>query len=65
MITYRELINNAKKNIDKVNLEHRAAYEFLMDILCCDRAKLILIENDEVSDDVLDKFVIIDQLSIS
>ena len=56
MITYRELINNAKKNIDKVNLEHRAAYEFLMDILCCDRAKLILIENDEVSDDVLDKF---------
>ena len=56
MITYRELINNAKKNIDKVNLEHRAAYEFLMDILNCDRAKLILIENDEVSDDVLDKF---------
>lgn len=56
MITYRELINNAKKNIDKVNLEHRAAYEFLMDILKCDRAKLILIENDEVSDDVLDKF---------
>jgi hypothetical protein len=46
MITYRELINNAKKNIDKVNLEHRAAYEFLMDILKCDRAKLILIEND-------------------
>ena len=56
MITYRELINNAKKNIDKVHLEHRAAYEFLMDILKCDRAKLILIENDEVSDDVLDKF---------
>ena len=56
MITYRELINNAKKNIDKVNLEHRAAYEFLMDILKCDRAKLILIENDEVSEDVLDKF---------
>ena len=56
MITYRELINNAKKNIDKVNLEHRAAYEFLMDILNCDRTKLILIENEEVNEDVLDKF---------
>lgn len=56
MITYRELINNAKKKIDLVNLEHRAIYEFLMDILKCDRAKLIMIENDEINDDVLDKF---------
>ena len=56
MITYRQLIANAKKQINLVNLEHRAIYEFLMDILKCDRAKLILIEETEVSDDVLDKF---------
>lgn len=56
MITYRELINNAKKKIDLVNLEHRAIYEFLMDILKCDRAKLIMMENEEINDDVLDKF---------
>ena len=56
MITYRELINNAKKKIDMLELEQRAIYEFLMDILHCDRAKLIMIENDEVSEDVLDKF---------
>lgn len=56
MITYRQLIANAKKKIDLVNLEHRAIYEFLMDILCCDRAKLIMIEENEVSEDVLDKF---------
>ena len=55
MITYRELINNAKKKIDLVDLEHRAIYEFLMDVLKCDRAKLIMIEEDEVSEDVLDK----------
>ena len=56
MITYRQLIANAKKQINLVDLEHRAIYEFLMDILKCDRTKLILIEEDEVSDDVLDKF---------
>lgn len=56
MITYRELIANAKKKIDLVELEHRAIYEFLMDILSCDRAKLIMIEEDEVSEEVLDKF---------
>lgn len=56
MITYRELINNAKKKIEMLDLEHRAIYEFLMEILKCDRAKLIMIENDEVSEDVLDKF---------
>lgn len=56
MITYRQLIANAKKKIDLVNLEHRAIYEFLMDVLACDRAKLIMIEEDEVSEDVLDKF---------
>lgn len=56
MITYRQLITNAKKQIDLVNLEHRAIYEFLMEILKCDRTKLILIEETEVSDDVLDKF---------
>lgn len=56
MISYRQLIVNAKKKIDLVNLEHRAVYEFLMDILKCDRAKLIMIEEDEVSEDVLDKF---------
>jgi len=56
MITYRELINNAKKKITMLELEHRAIYEFLMDILKCDRTKLIMIENDEVSEDVLDKF---------
>ena len=56
MITYRQLIDNAKKKINLVELEHRAIYEFLMDILCCDRAKLIMLEEDEVSEDVLDKF---------
>ena len=56
MITYRKLIENAKKKIDFVNLEHRAIYEFLMDILNCDRATLILKEEEEVSEDVLDKF---------
>lgn len=56
MITYRELIDNAKKKIDMLNLERRAIYEFLMDILKCDRTKLILIEENEVNDDILDKF---------
>lgn len=56
MITYRQLIANAKKKIDLVNLEHRAVHEFLMDILACDRTKLIMIEEDEVSEEVLDKF---------
>ena len=56
MITYRQLITNAKNKIEMLNLEQRAIYEFLMDILCCDRAKLIMIEEDEVSEDVLDKF---------
>lgn len=56
MITYRQLIANAKKKIDLVELEHRAVYEFLMDILKCDRTKLIMIEEEEVSEDVLDKF---------
>ncbi len=56
MITYRQLISNAKKKIDLVSLEYRAIYAFLMDILNCDRANLIMIEENEVSDDVLDKF---------
>ena len=56
MITYRQLINNAKKKIDLVNLEYRAIYEFLMDILNCDRAALILKEEEEVSEEVLDRF---------
>ena len=56
MITYRQLIDNAKKKIDLVNLEHRAIYEFLMEILNCDRTNLIMIEEKEVSEDVLDKF---------
>ena len=56
MITYRELINNAKKKIDMLELEHRAIYEFLMEILKCDRTKLIMIENDEFDEAVLDKF---------
>ena len=56
MITYRELIANAKKKIELVELENRAIYEFLMDILKCDRTKLIMIEEDEVSEEVLDRF---------
>lgn len=56
MITYRQLISNAKKKIDLVNLEYRAIYEFLMDILNCDRTNLIMIEDNEVDDDVLDRF---------
>ena len=55
MITYRELIANAKKKIELVDLENRAIYEFLMDILNCDRTKLILMEEETVSEDVLDK----------
>ena len=56
MITYRQLIANAKKQINLVDLEHRAIYEFLMDILKCDRTKLIMMEEAEVSEEVLDKF---------
>ena len=56
MITYRQLIANAKKQINLVDLEHRAIYEFLMDILKCDRTKLIMMEETEVSEEVLDKF---------
>ena len=56
MITYRELIANAKKKIELVELENRAIYEFLMDILKCDRTKLIMIEEEIVSEEVLDKF---------
>lgn len=56
MITYKTMINNAKKKIGVLNLEERAIYEFLMHLLDCDRTKLIMIENDEVSEDVLDKF---------
>jgi release factor glutamine methyltransferase len=55
MITYRELIANAKKKIELVDLENRAIYEFLMDILNCDRTKLILMEEENVSEEVLDK----------
>lgn len=56
MITYRQLITNAKKKIGILNLEERAIYEFLMDILKCDKAHLIMIENNEVEDEILDKF---------
>lgn len=55
MITYRELIANAKKKIELVDLENRAIYEFLMDTLNCDRTKLILMEEETVSEEVLDK----------
>lgn len=56
MITYEKLFENAKKKIDLNNLEHRAIYLFLGDILNCDKAKLLTIKDKYVEDNILEKF---------
>lgn len=56
MITYAKLISNAKKRIDLNNLEYRAIYLFLCDILNVDRTGLMMKLEEFVSDDVLEKF---------
>lgn len=56
MITYSKLIENAKKKIDLNDLEYRAIYLFLEDILKVDKTRLLLMKDEFVSDDVLEKF---------
>lgn len=56
MITYEKLFENAKKKIDLNNLEHRAIYLFLGDILNCDKSKLLTIKDKYVEDNILEKF---------
>ena len=56
MITYGKLIENAKRKIDLNGLEHRAIYMFLSDILNVDKTKLLMIKDDVVEDNILDKF---------
>jgi len=56
MITYSKLIENAKKKIDLNGMEHRAIYAFLGDILNADKTKLLLLKDEMVEDNVLEKF---------
>ena len=56
MITYQKLFENAKKKIDLNGLEYRAIYMFLSDILNCDKAKLLMIKDQFVEDNILEKF---------
>ena len=56
MTTYEKLFENAKKKIDLNNLEHRAIYLFLGDILNCDKSKLLTIKDKCVEDNILEKF---------
>ena len=56
MITYAKLIENAKKKIDLNGLEHRAIYLFLGDILNCDKTKILMIKDEIVEDNILEKF---------
>ena len=42
--------------IDLNNLEHRAIYLFLEDVLNCDKTKLLMMKDELVDDDVLEKF---------
>lgn len=56
MITYAKLFENAKKKIELNNLEQRAIYLFLGDILNCDKAKLLLLKDEFVEDNILEKF---------
>ena len=54
MITYSKLIENAKKKIDLNNLEHRAIYLFLGEILNCDKTKILLLKDEMVEDGILE-----------
>lgn len=56
MISYARLIENAKKKIDLNNLEHRAIYAFLGDILNANKAKILTLKDELVEDNVLEKF---------
>ena len=56
MITYSKLIENAKKKIDLNGLEHRAIYLFLGEILNCDKTKILMIKDELVEDNILEKF---------
>lgn len=56
MITYGKLFENAKKKIDLNDLEHRAIYLFLSDILKVDKTRLLLMKDEFVDDNVLEKF---------
>lgn len=56
MITYGKLIENAKKKIDLNGLEHRAIYAFLGDILNADKTKLLMIKDELVEDNILERF---------
>lgn len=56
MISYSRLIENAKKKIDLNNLEHRAIYAFLGDILNADKAKILTLRDELVEDSILEKF---------
>jgi len=56
MITYGKLIENAKKKIDLNDLEYRAIYLFLSDILKVDKTRLLLMKDETVNEDVLEKF---------
>jgi release factor glutamine methyltransferase len=56
MISYSKLIDNAKKKIDLNGLEHRAIYLFLEDILNVDRTQLLLMRDELVEEDILEKF---------
>jgi release factor glutamine methyltransferase len=56
MITYGKLIDNAKKKIDLNGLEHRAIYAFLGEILNVDKTKLLLLKDELVEDNILEKF---------
>ena len=47
MITYAKLIENAKKKIDLNDLEYRAIYMFLGDILNCDKTKILMIKYNQ------------------
>lgn len=56
MITYGKLIENAKKKVDLNNLEHRAIYLFLGEILNADKTKILMLKDELVEDNVLEKF---------
>ena len=56
MITYGKLIENAKKKIDLNSLEHRAIYLFLGEILNADKTKILMLKDELVEDNILEKF---------
>ena len=57
MITYSRMIENAKKKLDLNNLEHRSIYLFLQDILNVDKTRILMLKDEEVSDEEKDLFI--------